>query len=476
MSSSDPDELFFIMKELEPALNSMDVRTIAISPNPEENWQNLITSIIIRDKSVDEIKKQQKKVPLLKQNKKIRLYLRAYPFDNQLFGEIMEGKLIFSTEYGKEKVVIRKIDLTRLKVISDQRKIAGSCKWILEATSNRAKEERRDLWRIANENEILARGQAFPNISKLIENRLGIQYNNGSEKDINVIIPPLASIEKLCFSKTRFSVEIKRVKGLKNLQLNLSHTRGNDSLKIETRKVKEENHSLEDVLRTIETFELENALPYDQITVELILEDSTLRLDSTWDFVPLENVVEPFLKTLNGFCSLEKLKLMVLEPELYGKPPGKIFEMAITWLLSLSGYSTIPLWYKIKRKTETGEFKDETFEKLINDVGFEIGSVDIIAYEENKRILLIDCSITSPDENKIGHMLDMGKHLSTLWGKYRQFEMIPVLVSSKKYDGQPRKGLSIVDKKSLNRILEELSKGNREKARKIFCEFGFSFS
>ena len=92
MSSSDPDELFFIMKELELALNSMDVRTIAISPNPEENWQNLITSIIISDKSVDEIKKQQKQIPLLKQNNKIRLYLRAYPFDNQLFGEIMEEK------------------------------------------------------------------------------------------------------------------------------------------------------------------------------------------------------------------------------------------------------------------------------------------------------------------------------------------------------------------------------------------------
>lgn len=220
-------------------------------------------------------------------------------------------------------------------------------------------------------------------------------------------------------------------------------------------------------------------LACDQIDVDLILRDSFLRIDKKWIFAPLENVVEPFLKTLLGFIPLEKLKKMILNPEEYGKDPSKIFEKAITWLVSLSGYSSIPLWFEVNRKTIDREkitFNKETFEILRTETGSEFGSVDIIAYEENKRILLIDCTIRSPNEAKIRKLVDTARQLSNLRKECTQLEIIPVLVTPQKYDDKPKKGFSIVDQKKLKRILEEVFKGNRDRARDIFCEFGYDFS
>ena len=472
MSSSDPTELFFVMKSLESALKSIDVRTFAVTPNPHNPWQNLVTSVYLSEKTVEEVKKQHTSIPLLRQNNKIRLYLRVDPFNDQFVRELLDGQVKFLTESGREIVYFRKLDPTRLKMRSTKEKIVSSYMWILEATSNGTQRERGELWSTASEKEIEAKLSGFQNISKLIENRLRIQYSNGSQKDFDFIVPSLASIDNTRFSKTRFEVDIKKVEGLTNLQLNLSHTRDNDVISIEPRKVKE-NPSQNNGLTTTETFELRNALPYDQITVNLILEDSALQLDYNWSFVPLENVVEPFLKTLDGFCSLEKLESMILEPENYGKPSDKIFEMAITWLVSLSGYSSIPLWYKIKRKAKTGKFVNETFETFRTETGCEIGSIDIIAYEKSKRLLLIDCSIGSPDPNKISKMVDLGRYLSTLRKEYGKLKIIPVLVTPKIYHDQPQRGLCIVDQKLLKQIFEEISKGNTDRARDIFCWHGY---
>ena len=479
MSSNNPTELFSVMNALRSALKSIDVRTIAVSPKLGTKWQNLVTSVFMTEKSVDEIKKQQESIPILRNNS-ICLYLNAYPFDNNFFGELINAQVKFITQFGNEKVYFRKFDPTRLKVRSTKERITGSYNWILQSTDTGTLAERGELWNIVGANEVEAKRQGFSHISKLIEHRLRIDYCPGTQKDFELVIPSLASIRNTRFVKTRFELEVKKVEGLTDLQLILSHTRKNTIVSIKPRKVKEEKNQLSNAFQSRkETFELDNLLPYDQIDVKLLLGESALTLDETWKQAPLENVVEPFMRTLIAFCPIEKLQQMIFKPEHYGKNPDKIFENAITWLVSLSGYSSIPLWFKIQRKTGKGQkkkFKDETFEKLRTETGCEIGSADIIAYEENKRILLIDCDIGSPDENKIRKLVDTGRQFSTLRKTYGQLKIVPVLVTPKKYDGQPKNGLSIVDQKSLKRILEELSKGNRERARDIFCEFGFSFS
>lgn len=244
MAQGNPTELFYVMKALEPALKSIDIRTIAITPKLESNWQNLITSVFMTEKTVDEVIEEQKNIPLLRPGINMRLYVKTCPLNNDFFGELINGQILFLTQHGREKVYFKKFDPTRLKVRSNQKKIAGTYRWILEAESTGTQGERGELWSVAGENEREAIGQGFPNIIKFIENRLGIHYSNGSQKDFNFIIPPLAAIENMHFSKTKFEVEIKKVEGLTNLQLNLSHSRDNDLISTVLIKVKErKNHS-----------------------------------------------------------------------------------------------------------------------------------------------------------------------------------------------------------------------------------------
>lgn len=481
MPFSDPCELFSVMQTLSPALKSIDARTIAVAPEPTDKWQNLVTSVFLTEKPFDEIKKQQKSIPTFRNKKNdFAFFLNVYPFDNNIFfEELAKGEVRFPDSFGINRVNFRKFDPLSLKVRSKQERDATSTKWrwILQATDNGKKDERYELWNIANRNELEVVHQGFYNIGELIKNRLGIDYAVNSQKDFEIVIPSLASIGRVRFSKLGFTVEVKKANGVKDLQLNLTRKRDNYIIDVKTARVGEEKQqSRDDFLTLTEVFKLENLVPYDFIELNLILRESGLTMDKKFKNVPFENSTEPFLKTLNAFCDLTKFKIMPFEPATYGKEPEKIFENAIAWLVSLAGYNPIPLTIKIKRKTDEDKFKEETFDKLRAETKFEIGSADIIAYEENKRILLIDCDIGSPNENKIRRLVDTGRQFSTLKMEYRGLEIIPVLITPKKYEAQPKKGVSIVDRRLLERILDELSKGNRERARDIFCEHGYYYS
>jgi len=482
MPLSDPCELFSVMQTLRSALKSIDVRTIAVAPESTDEYQNLVTSIFLTEKSVGETEEQQRSIPTFRNKKNdFAFFHNAYSFDNnRFFEELVKGEVRFPDSFGINKVYFRKFDPLSLKVSSIQKRDATSTKWrwVLKAIDSGKQDERYELWNIVNRNELEAVHQGFSDMRGMIENRLGIDYAVNSQKDFELTIPSLASIKSIRFLKSGFTVEVKKAKGVKDLQLNLTRKRDNYILPyVKTLRVNEETkQSRDDYLTVTEVFELEDLVPYDFIELNLILRESGLTMDKKFENVPFENVIDPFLKTLKAFCDLKKFKRMLFEPANYGREPEKIFENAITWLVSLAGYNPIPLTIKIKRKTDEGKFKEETFDKLRAETKFEIGSADIIAYEENKRILLIDCDIGSPNESKIRKLVDTGRQFSTIKKEYRGLEIIPVLVTPMKYDAQPKRGFSVVDRHSLERILEELSKGNRERARNIFCEHGYYYS
>jgi hypothetical protein len=472
LASRIPDELFSILEELKPVLKSIDIRTVAVAPQGE-NWQNLVTSIFITEKTADEVKKQQTVIPELRNNY-FAVFLAARPFDYSIFDDIIKGEVRFSTRFGINRVQFRKFDPTKLKVDSTQESIDRSYKWKLRATDKTQQIERVKLWDVANDNEIIAKRQGFRDIGKLIENMLQIPYSKESQKDFELVIPSLASIETAVFFDSKFEVVVRKVSNLRDLQLNLTLERDNVTIWRDIRKVTEEkSESSEPFVRVNEVFEPKKILPYDMMNVELILRDSALTMDRTWKSAPLENVVEPFLKTLNVFCPLAKLEKMLLEPADYGKAPDKIFENAVTWLLSLAGYNPIYLGTRIQRKTEKGGFKMELFDVLRAESGYEYGPTDIIAYEQNKRLLFIDCDVGPINQNKIQSLIEIGKHFSDFVKKYGRLEVIPVLVTPKKYSGQPKKGVRIVDNAALEMIIKNLAKGDMKRARDAFCYFGY---
>lgn len=102
---------------------------------------------------------------------------------------------------------------------------------------------------------------------------------------------------------------------------------------------------------------------------------------------------------------------------------------------------------------------------LRNESGYPIGSADIIAYEDNERVLLVDCDIGPLDENKIQKLVETRNHFVALFD-YGELKIVPVLFSPRNLgEAAQNKPVAIVDGFAIERMLEELAKGDRESAR-----------
>jgi len=243
--------------------------------------------------------------------------------------------------------------------------------------------------------------------------------------------------------------------------------RENATIWIDTREIEFEKTEFRN---NPEVFDTKKLLPFDFLYAKLIHRDSGLTLDEKHGKVPIKNVAEPFLKTLDAFCSLDKLKKMLFEPENYGKNPDKIFENAVTWLLSLAGYETVHLGVLIKRLNG----KSESFDKLSAESGYHIGSADIIAYEENERLLLIDCDIGTVDPEKVQKLAELKKHFREKLKGYEKLPIVAILFSPRdNRKPSPSIDVMIADQSVIRRIFEAVVQGNREKARSILYYSGF---
>jgi len=206
---------------------------------------------------------------------------------------------------------------------------------------------------------------------------------------------------------------------------------------------------------------IKEMLPLDTLTLELIHRDSGLRIDRTRIKAPLENVVEPFVKTLDAFCSLAKIEKMLLEPQKYGKNPQKIFENAVTWLLSLAGFNTTHIGITITKSNS----KQEKFDKLDLN-GYHVGSADIIAYEDNERLFLIDCDINTVDPKKVEKMAELKKHFREKLKGYEKLPIVPILFTPRIFrKASPSQDVFIADQTIIKRMFEAVVKGSGEEAR-----------
>lgn len=121
-----------------------------------------------------------------------------------------------------------------------------------------------------------------------------------------------------------------------------------------------------------------------------------------FDFLPSEQS-NPLLAVLQMFCPLEQISLLLNEPHKAKAKPlnnsnaGRLFEITIQWLLSTLGFYAVWL---------------HGYEKL-KDAEMEYGTVDCLAYSEEKDLLLlVNCSLTAPDLSEFGKHADLATRLS----------------------------------------------------------------
>ena len=91
-----------------------------------------------------------------------------------------------------------------------------------------------------------------------------------------------------------------------------------------------------------------------------------------------------------------------------------IFEKGVCDLLSLCGFSTIHLG---------------KHEKLILENKTEIGSADILAYDGEDTLLVIDCDIKFPDPKKMENLIHLCRYIESIPKVNEVKNVIPIIVS-----------------------------------------------
>lgn len=131
-----------------------------------------------------------------------------------------------------------------------------------------------------------------------------------------------------------------------------------------------------------------------------------MELDEHSVKVPYERTTEAFSQAVVAFYPLEVFKQHLFTPEQF-KSKDRVFQDAVTRLLSLAGYSIIVLG---KKQYQIPGEKTRIYEVLYNDSEYPVGSADLIAHRDDE-LLIIDCTTSTPDENKINHLNDVIKYL-----------------------------------------------------------------
>ena len=441
------DELYSVLMAFQPILKSIDMRTIAVSTSLEKEWENLVTSLVVSEKTVDEVKSLQSKLPQIRNNQ-IALFLNAIPFNYSVFegfcqGDIGQSRLTIMGNgyaFGSRHIMTKQFDPLKLKVTSSRRRIEGLPKRVLTAINLNGSPEREGLWAIAQSQTGLPKKFCYGDMNDLIKETLGITDLNHTT-DFELSISNLATVKSINFNPSSFIVEVSKITGLKNLQLNVFQGRSKNGGEFYTVWRKgfsineiESQQPTETVSVTVQPPDL---FPFDHITIELIHEDTSLTIDETWERAPLQNLVEPYFKTLDAFCSIAEFREMLLNPEKSPKKPEERFENVVSWLLSLAGFQTIYLGAKIRVAEKENLV---SFDVLRNKGGYAIGCADIIAYEDNQRVLVVDCDIGGLDEKKIQRLVETCNYLQNIYS-FKELRLSPYCFRPETLDNQLKTNL-----------------------------------
>jgi hypothetical protein len=308
-----------------------------------------------------------------------------------------------------------------------------------------------------------------------IVNRLGYQsmhdfrrniFHTDSDQAFFLIeLPTYARIDTL----THHYASIYHHSTLQDLQVNFFLKRSRDSrysIISRTHKQLEKSERGEPGFVSSEMrFEFPCDLKY-QDRIEAALKHITVpsvQLDEYHAAVPFEQTIIPLSQTIFAFYPLEDFKQHLFTPEQF-KSKDRVFQDAVARLLSLAGYSIIILG---KKQYQVPREKTRTYEVLFNDSQYPIGSADLIAHRDNE-LLIIECTTSTPDENKINHLYDVIEYLRNPPLSI-PLNITAFIFTPEEYAHNDDEDVLIVSGSKISEILDEILKNEVEAARtKLF--------
>ncbi len=455
-NKSAPNELHSVLQAFKTVFKSIEVRTIAVKPTPEGPWQNLMTAVTVSKKSLQEVIRQQKTLPLVS-NDEFLFHYDVFPFELSFFSQVEQGEIHFKKPGGDLKVSIRSFNPLILRAVSGP--YQGN---FLNATASGREDERRKLWEIIGNQNYEAKRKGFFDIWQLLNNILGVPYGYIQNKDFEVNISSFACISDAYFNGKKFEVKLRKPANLTGLQLNVILKKRNihppEVVWNDIREVKNAKY----------VFKPNNLVPFDSVDVELIHKDSALTFDSKTVEVPLANTVEPVLTALNDFCPLTEFKRMLFEPQLCGDQPNQIFETAISWLLAISGFTVLHLGIVIStsEKTKRNIVKKKQTDAFTLGNNYHVGTSDIIAYNNHNALFLIDCDLKANDVRKMKDLIETQKYYQKTF-EGSNLRIVPVLCTPQEINYFNQDGVHLFSSYRIKQMFEELMRGNKEEARSV---------
>jgi len=466
-----------VVKAFYSSLRTIDLRAVAVKP--EKHWVNLVTSIFLSSKTREELSAEQDRLieNLPENTDKFGFFLGSYGVEHlqYLSGQIRQGRFtatrIPSKLQDMATIQYRDVDLVSLKVERHfQSYLKENGLWRLVGAKAEGNEEsRRDLWEfVDSEQNGDARLRGFKDIYDMINETLGMNdFRRGNKTDFIVGIPVPARIIKASISNSSVNIQTKKAFNLTDLQLNLTVERWtrrgayrtvSREMKLVSRsRVELKNLPDHEFCHVTDSIQVPDSKPHDSIKIKLIHQKiPALDLDETRLTVPLENAVEPFAKVLTSFCSLEDFRRQLLHPEEMKKgrmKADRIFENAVAWLLSLTGFSIAQL---------------RDFEKLrVPETKYERGSIDMIAYRENECLLLVDCDTSIPESKKVRSMIALRDYFDFIQDELGYPRISSAIFSPRDCSEiiEDDQAVKIVDREQILRMLEDVMKGDQEQAR-----------
>jgi len=249
----------------------------------------------------------------------------------------------------------------------------------------------------------------FKDAFDFISHQTGVRlYSPGFSTDFLMIIPIFFSINSTKMENGILDVDLSFDDMHKDLQINVIGYAED----YQTRIFRE--YLLVNDKKKV-SFNIENVLPDSRFEIYLFsLSLPELQLMETV-YVPISQPLLPFTQAYNQFHKLEELEEILTTPEtLDSRHRSDIFEKGVCDLFSLCGLSTIHLG---------------KHEKLILDNKTEIGSADILAYDGDEILFVIDCDIKFPDPKKIENLIHLCRYLQRLPKVKEVKNVIPIIVS-----------------------------------------------
>ncbi len=474
------------LERIEGVYKSIDLRIAAAKAG--DTWQNALTVVRFSYREPEELKKQQETLETRwgkVKTSNFRIDMQAWPIAtlDMLETRLNQGLWSLFDDHVDDLQFGRSIDLLSLEGRFEKygyakreaepypffEAFAGEHSHLLKDKEEQLQSE--------------VKSQTLLDLYTLIRELLEVDFSRDRELDLIVAAPFYAAIRNVDFGEQSCKIEVKFHKDIKALAVSAIVQRGDRQhgpligKARSTIDLEESEESGEYMRLWTKQLELPNATPADYLAVSLIQTEPTA-LDIEKSSTQISRLLEskrpekaPLVAACRQFLTEDELEQYLTKPveaawpyKKGSKDAADTFELAVAWLLGLCGFSIV--WLGLTNHESLKEDRVRRF------------GVDILAShrESENLLLLIGCTIGSPNNNDIDTLKNVRRVLQDKLFKDTQLLIKPFVFSAApELSNKERDGVKVLDADDIKGILNYVRRGEVQRALNKYFGYELGF-